>query len=127
MSMLMLGKRLCDIAGWAVVALLPLLVGVIYIDATSFHCGGGSHTTIVQRDMMTLTQLSEMFQLKHGHVPGSCEQLLAAGLVKKCTLDPWGTEYHLLVAPDGKSIKVRSAGEDGLHGTDDDLFPEWLE
>jgi hypothetical protein len=128
MSMLMIGKRLCDIAGWVVVALLPLLVAKIYNDATRFACYGPSHTKTAQKDMETLTQVSEMYKLQHGHFPGSCAQLLAADLVQKCTLDPWGTEYQLFVVHDGRpSIGVRSAGKDKDHGTLDDIFPDSLE
>ena len=125
--MLMVGKRLCDIAGWVVVAMLPLLLLEVY-SSMRFICNGPSKKKMVQQDMTTLTQVSEMYQLRHGKLPDSCEQLLADDLVRKCTLDPWGTEYQLFVIHNGRSsIGVRSAGPDQEHGTLDDLFPEWLE
>jgi hypothetical protein len=122
--MFVVGKRLCDIVGWVV--LLSLLALEVY-GLTVFDSFEPSHTKTAQRDMMTLTQVSEMYELRFGQVPDSCEQLRAAGLVLRCTPDPWGTTYQLLVAPDRESITVRSAGPDREHGTLDDVFPDRLE
>jgi hypothetical protein len=128
MSVFVLGKRLCDIASWAVVALLPLLVVELYNDATRFACYGPSHTKTAEKDIANLAQGSEMYRLRHEQFPGSCEQLRAAGIVQKCVLDPWGTEYQPFVVHDGRpSSAWRSAGRDRVHGTDDDVLPFELE
>jgi hypothetical protein len=122
MSAFVLGKRLCDITGWVV--LLPLLAFEVY-GLMAFNSFEASHTKTAQKDMSTLAQVSEMYRLEHGQFPDSCEQLLAAGLVRRCTLDPWGTEYQLFVVHDGRpSIGVRSAGRDRVHGTSDDVLPD---
>lgn len=124
MSVFVGGKRLCDIVIWIVaVMLVPLLVEIH--DAMRPTCGSPWKTA--QKDLATLMQVIEMYKLQHDHAPESCEQLRAADLVQKCTLDPWGTEYQLLVADDGKHVTVSSAGPDEEHGTLDDMSSDSLE
>jgi hypothetical protein len=126
MSMFVFGERLPGSElGWIVIPVLFLLVlGGSYRLMQPIGCG--TREEYVQKDMEALTQISQMYEFTHGQVPDSCEQLRAAGLLRKCSLDPWGTAYQLFLAHDRKSIAVRSAGPDGKHGTLDDVYPEWL-
>jgi len=66
-----------------------------------------------------------LWQVQKHRLPRSLEEMAAPmrpGERKFMHLekDPWGNPYTL--EPDGADIRISSRGEDGLEGTDDDVF-----
>jgi general secretion pathway protein G len=42
-------------------------------------------------------------------------------ILERIPADPWGHEHRYRLLPDGKDYELRSAGKDGVLGTEDDI------
>ncbi len=69
-------------------------------------------------DMSTLAKAIKSYKIQNG----SYTRHLSLLRVDESTrTDPWENEYIIEISDDGKSFKIKTSGEDGLHGTTDDF------
>ncbi|REK52745.1 MAG: DUF4190 domain-containing protein [Bacteroidetes bacterium] len=66
--------------------------------------------------------LLELYKNKHGVYPGSYDELREDGF-QAMGFDHYMNEFHYEVSEDGLSYELRSLGQDGEYGTEDDVFP----
>jgi general secretion pathway protein G len=115
--------------------LIEIMVVVVIVGLLATF--GGRHVIETHRRAerrIALTKCKEYYDLAHlwrmekKRLPSSLEEMeapLEAGepAFTRLARDPWGNAYAL--ERDGPDIRVRSFGEDGQDGTDDDLlWPE---
>ena len=75
------------------------------------------------QEMDRILSASKVYYLETESFPGALNDLVQEIILEKNeVVDPWGEAYRLEVK--GRTITVRSSGEDRREGTDDDLLAE---
>ena len=105
-----------------VVAILGIL-GTIAIQNVTGHIAK-TRITAAEAGVRALQEACASYYIQHKKLPTSLEQLvegddpiLEGG--DGALYDPWDTKYELEV--NGKKVIIKSAGEDGSMGTEDDI------
>ncbi|PRQ03652.1 Type II secretion system protein G precursor [Enhygromyxa salina] len=102
-----------------VLAIIGLIVGAISIAA--FSQLKDSKVATAHNDIATLAQSIEMYQLQKNKCPKTTQDLKAAGIIKKVTKDPWGSDYVIKCPGEHSAADISSAGEDREFDTEDDI------
>ena len=102
-----------------VLAIIGLIMGGVGIMA--FQQLDGAKLKTAAKDIGTLVQSVEMYQLQKGKCPKSTQDLKAAGIISKVTKDPWGADYEIKCPGEHGSVDISSAGKDGQMGNEDDI------
>ncbi len=102
-----------------VLAIIGLIMGGVGIMA--FQQLDGAKLKTAAKDIATLSQSVEMYQLQKNKCPKSTQELKAAGIISKVTKDPWGADYEIKCPGEHGSVDISSAGKDGEMGNEDDI------
>ena len=105
-----------------VVAILGIL-GTIAIQNVTGHIAK-TRITAAEAGVRALQEACTTYYIQHKKLPSSLDQLIEGDdpLLEGgegALYDPWDTKYELEVK--GKKVIIKSAGEDGSMGTEDDI------
>ncbi len=105
-----------------VVAILGIL-GTIAIQGMTGHVAK-TRITAAEAGVRSLQEACTTYYLQHKKLPSSLDQLIEGDEPileggEGMLYDPWDNKYEIEVK--GKRIIVKSAGEDGQMGTEDDI------
>ena len=100
---------------------LPFLLAgmLVALGATGLALAIGGNQFIAQAEMTALHDRIGEYQQSHGAPPLLLTDLEPAPDADTLT-DPWGNAYVYVASPDG-TYTLRSMGEDGQNGTEDDV------
>ena len=102
-----------------VLAIIGLIMGGVGIMA--FQQLDGAKVKTAAKDIATLSQAVEMYQLQKNKCPKSTQDLKAAGVIAKVTKDPWGSDYEIKCPGEHGSVDISSPGKDAQPGNEDDI------
>ena len=105
-----------------VVAILGIL-GTIAIQNVTGHIAK-TRITAAEAGVRSLQEACTTYYIQHKRLPSSLDQLIEGDDPildggEGALYDPWDSKYELEVK--GKKVIVKSAGEDGQMGTEDDI------
>ena len=113
--------------GFTLVEMLVVIaiIGMLATIVTKNVMGGleTSRLTAAEAGCQSLKEACVTYSLKHKKYPSSFDQLLEGDdpilESDKTVYDPWDNKYEMETK--GKKVVIKSAGEDGVKGTADDL------
>jgi general secretion pathway protein G len=113
-----------------VILILGLLATLVVVNVRGH--ADSAREKVSSSMLVQFRQAVDLFKLDHGRYPDRLDDLVRrppdvrswppGGYLTELPADPWGRAYAYRVpGPDGRPFEVRSAGEDGREGTEDDL------
>jgi len=109
-----------------VIVILGMLVALV--GPNVWHALVTGNKGAAETQMSNIQQSIEMYMLEHKTLPDSLEQLLEPSTksgepyIKELPNDPWGEKYdYKIVNRNRREYEIRSAGEDKMWSTEDDL------
>ncbi len=100
-----------------VLAIIGLIMGGVAVYASGALTEAKLKTA--KKDIANLETSIEMFQIQKNKCPKSVQDLKAAGIIKKVTKDPWGTEYIIKCPGEHGGVDISSLGKDKEVSEDD--------
>jgi general secretion pathway protein G len=102
-----------------VLAIIGLIMGGVAVVA--FNALVRAKYETAATDIANLDQSVEMYRLHKGECPKTTQDLLAAGIIKRMTKDPWGSDYVFTCPGEHGAVDISSPGKDRKLGTEDDV------
>ncbi|PRP96925.1 putative type II secretion system protein G precursor [Enhygromyxa salina] len=99
-------------------AIIGLIMGGVAVVA--FNALARAKYETAAKDIASWSESVEMYRLYRGECPKSPQDLLAAGIIKRISKDPWGSDYVLTCPGEHAEFDISSPGQDRELGTVDD-------
>jgi general secretion pathway protein G len=102
-----------------VLAIIGLIMGGVALVAFDALVRAKYKTTA--KDIGSWSQSIEMYRLHRGDCPKTVQDILAAGIIRGTSKDPWGSDYVFTCPGTHGQIDISSPGPDKEIGTPDDI------